>query len=172
MLWLQIFHRRKVIASSLQNCFSEEGLSTAPWSFFYPSLLSFLFYSLIKGEKLVKEVSIDCNGFRLCHMKTAACTCEHTYEIHPIYTVYRETLESLKFGEFSISKFWRNKVWQMIQVIKALLILIRSQLRFSVHYNKTIMALILEIYFVALYWMVLFWWFGQDSSNLSNFPFV
>jgi len=27
------FHIRKVIVSSLQNCYSEEGLSTAPWSF-------------------------------------------------------------------------------------------------------------------------------------------
>jgi len=32
------------------------------------------------------------------------------------------------------------------QVIKVPLILIQSQLRFSVHYNKIIMALILEIY--------------------------
>jgi len=48
VLWLQIFHPRKVIASILRICYSEEDSSTAPWSFFYPSLLSFLFYSFIK----------------------------------------------------------------------------------------------------------------------------
>jgi len=80
VLWLQIFLTRKVIASSLRICYSKEGSSTAPWSFFNPWLFSFLFYSLIKGEKLTKEVSIDCKGFRLHHTKTAACTCEHNYE--------------------------------------------------------------------------------------------
>jgi len=43
-------------------------------------------------------------------------------------TVYRETLMLLKFGEFSISTFWWNKVWRTIQAIKTPLILIRSQL--------------------------------------------
>jgi len=40
---------------------------------------------LQKGEKLVKEVSIDCNGFQLRHMKTAVCTHEHNYEARLIY---------------------------------------------------------------------------------------
>jgi len=36
------FYPKKVIASILQICYSEEDSSTAPWSFFYPSILSFL----------------------------------------------------------------------------------------------------------------------------------
>jgi len=60
----KIFHTRKVIASSLQICYSEKGLSTAPWPFFLsvaPFLSLLLLYK--KGEKLVKEVLIVCNGF-------------------------------------------------------------------------------------------------------------
>jgi len=42
------FLHKMVITSSLWICYFKEGSSTAPWSFFYLSLLSFLFYSLIK----------------------------------------------------------------------------------------------------------------------------
>jgi len=38
---------------------------------------------LQKGEKFEKEVSIDCNGFRLRHTITAACVREHNYETRP-----------------------------------------------------------------------------------------
>jgi len=69
--------------SSLRICYSKEDLSTVPWSFFYPSLLSFLLLPYKKGEKLAKEVSIDYKGFRFHHTKTAACTCEHNYETRP-----------------------------------------------------------------------------------------
>jgi len=41
-----------VMASSLRICYSKKGLSTAPWSFFLSVAPFFLFYSLIKGEKL------------------------------------------------------------------------------------------------------------------------
>jgi len=63
-----------------------------------------------------------------------------------LFTVYQETLTSLKFGKFSISTFWRNKVWRMIQVIKAPLILIQSQLPILCTLQQIIMALMLEIY--------------------------
>jgi len=49
VLWLLIFYTRKVIVSSLRICYSEEGSSTAPWSFFLSVASSFLFYSLVKG---------------------------------------------------------------------------------------------------------------------------
>jgi len=35
------FSPKKEIVSSLQNCYSEEVLSTAPWSFFYPHFFPF-----------------------------------------------------------------------------------------------------------------------------------
>jgi len=48
------------------------------------SFLSLLLpYKKVKGEKLTKEVLINCNGFQLRHMKAAACTHEHNYETRP-----------------------------------------------------------------------------------------
>jgi len=76
MLWLQIFHLRKVITSTLQIRYSEEDSSTAPWSFFL-SIASF--YSLIKGEKFAKDTVMAFN----CYTKIAAYTREHNYETCP-----------------------------------------------------------------------------------------
>jgi len=59
VLWLQIFHTRKVIASSLWNYYSEEGLSTAPGSF----LLSVaLFLSLLFPYKKVRNLWKRCRS--------------------------------------------------------------------------------------------------------------
>jgi len=33
LVWLQIFYTRKVVTSSLRNCYSDVGSSIAPWSF-------------------------------------------------------------------------------------------------------------------------------------------
>jgi len=66
VLWLQIFHTRKVITSSLQNCYSKEGLSTASWSF----LLSVaLFLSLLLPYKKVR------NSLKRCRSSAMASDC-------------------------------------------------------------------------------------------------
>jgi len=59
VLWLQIFHTRKVIASSLRNCYSKEGLSTALWSFFL-SVAPFL--SLLLPYKKVRNSQKRCRS--------------------------------------------------------------------------------------------------------------
>jgi len=59
VLWLWIFHTRKVIASSLRNCYSKEGLSTAPWSFFL-SIAPFL--SLLLPYKMVRNSQKRCRS--------------------------------------------------------------------------------------------------------------
>ena len=41
--------------SNLQNYCSNEDLSTAPWSFFHPSVSSFLSVSVKRCEKITKE---------------------------------------------------------------------------------------------------------------------
>jgi len=102
-------HKRKVTMSSLQNCYYEEVPSTVPS--FYPSLLSFLFYSLIKGEKLSKEVSIDCNSFWLHHTKTTACTHKHNYETSLSITGKMFSSVLLYILSFKIARLhvWTNR---------------------------------------------------------------
>ena len=84
------------------------------------------------------------------------------------YTVYRKTLTLLNFGEFSLKTFWRNKLWRIAaRNTKAPLILsfykcLYSKLKWNIEALRV----------VALYWLVLFWRFELDSSNLPNFPFV
>jgi len=60
VLWLQIFHTRMVIASSLWNCYSEKGLSTAPWSFLL-SVTPFLSSNYITQKQLLAHVNIIMN---------------------------------------------------------------------------------------------------------------
>jgi len=66
VLWLQIFHTRRVIASSLRICYSEKGLSTAPWSFF---LFVAPFLSLLLLYKKVR------NSWKRCRSSTMASNC-------------------------------------------------------------------------------------------------
>jgi len=59
VLWLQIFHTRKVIVSSLRICYSEEGLSTVP-CFFFLSVAPFL--SLLLPYKKVRNSLKRCQS--------------------------------------------------------------------------------------------------------------
>jgi len=58
-IWLQIFHKRKVITSSLRNYYSKEALSTVPWSFFL-SVAPFL--SLLLTYKKVRNSQKRCKS--------------------------------------------------------------------------------------------------------------
>jgi len=66
VLWLQIFHTRKVIVSSLQLCYSEKGLSTAPWSFFLSVTPFLLFYFFTKKVR---------NSQKRCRLSAMASDC-------------------------------------------------------------------------------------------------
>jgi len=99
-VWLQIFHTRKVITSSLRICYSEEGSFTAPWFFFYPLLLSFLFYSPVKKWE-TRERGAD-QLLIMSHENS----CLHNYETGMMFPVcaslHDYTHEQIDFECFSI----------------------------------------------------------------------
>ena len=114
------FSPKREIMSSLRNCYSEEVLSTAPWSFFYPSLLSFLFCSLIKGEKLVKEVPIDCNSFWLHHTKQMFVHMKIIMKHAPIYNrhdVFALVLLYIVSSKIDSLHAWTNWFWMFFDCI-------------------------------------------------------
>ena len=58
-VWLQIFHTIKVITSDLQNCCSDEDLSTAPWSFFSSFVIFLFFLYLLNDVRKITKESVD-----------------------------------------------------------------------------------------------------------------
>jgi len=86
-----------------------------------------------------------------CVHACAVYACMHTYVntcTYQLTSTSSGSLQSLKYSykTHQSQNFDEIKFYEWSQVIKVPLILIRSQLQFSVHYNKIIMALVLEIY--------------------------
>jgi len=82
---LALFHLPAVRPSSTSAMACERGVNVDAMAAMSMWGVDAMAREVSRVERgVVTGVSIDCNGFQLCHAKTATCTHEHNYEIRQI----------------------------------------------------------------------------------------
>jgi len=119
VLWLQIFHPRKVIVSSLWNCYSEEVISAALWSFLLsvaPFLSLLLPYKNMRNSQKRCWSTVTASDYAdyatqkqlLAHVKIIM---KHNTPIYNRLDVFARVLLYIVSFEIARLHTWTNRFW-------------------------------------------------------------